>query len=101
MLCEKTDRPSAKASPRGAALPSCAFLERGGVASAHDEIEGEPERPFRSREVAVEARDEPQACPLVADGLKNWIVGEQRIIREVHLRDETGPERGPEQREMD
>src|SRR3954465_8165829 len=80
---------------------SCAFLERRRRAATHDDVEAVAERPLGGREREIEARHEPAARTLVAYSLQHRIERNQGVAGEVHLRDETGAEAPPENREVD
>ena len=54
-----------------------------------------------SRRVEVEATDQSLPRRRVGDRVEDRVVGEQRVVREVHLRDESLGECPTEQREMD
>ena len=71
-----------------------------GVEREHD-VEDEPERLVGDRRLEIEPRDQPLARLRVADRAEDRVVGEQRIVREVHLRHEPLRERATEQREVD
>src|SRR5688572_31211575 len=77
------------------------LLERCRFAAAQNDVEAEPERPVRLRQLQVELRDEPSPGTLVGDRVEDRIEREERVAREVHLRDEPLREGATEHREVD
>src|SRR5918999_6223160 len=77
------------------------LLERGLLAPAQHDVPAVGERPLRARRLEVERRDHALARLRVGYRVEDRVLVEQRVVREVHLRDEPLRERAPEQREVD
>src|SRR5918999_3975886 len=77
------------------------LLERGLLAPAQHDVPAVGERPLRARGLEVERRDHALARLRVGYRVEDRVLVEQRVVREVHLRDEPLRERAPEQREVD
>src|SRR5215207_3876825 len=69
------------------------ILERG---PGQDDVPAVGERPLGLRALEVEGGDEPLARRGVAHRVEDRVLPEQRVAREVHLRDEPLGERAPE-----
>src|SRR5207237_5627132 len=76
-------------------------FHRRGVTAAQHYVPAIAERPLRNRRVEVEPSRQQAAAALVRDRVEDWIVRNQRVAGEVHLRHEPAGERWPEQREVD
>src|SRR5680860_1129689 len=76
-------------------------LEDAGSLAPQDDVEPEAEGPLRLRRRVVVRRDHPLPGRRIADGVEDRVLGEQRVVREVHLGDEPLGERTAEQREVD
>src|SRR5687767_15691287 len=77
------------------------LLERRRLAAAEHDVEAEPERPVRRRQLEVELRHEPFPGPVIADRVEDRVEREEGIAREVHLGDEPLRKGTAEQREVD
>src|SRR5918999_815474 len=71
------------------------------IAPAQHDVPAVGERPLRARRLEVERRDHALARLRVGYRVEDRVLVEQRVVREVHLRDEPLRERAPEQREVD
>src|SRR5215211_2945006 len=70
------------------------------TATEHD-VEPEAERPVGLGQRHVEGADETRSRQLVAHRVEDRVEREERVVREVHLRDEALCERTSEEREVD
>src|SRR5437016_2855280 len=75
-------------------------LKGDGLSSPQHNVELVPQRPFRLRALEVEAGDQAFASFLIGDRLKDRIKGKKRIARKIHLGNQPGRERRPQQRKM-
>src|SRR4051794_34338182 len=91
-----TDQRSATVSSRS----SMRFLERGLLPTTQVDVEFVGERPIRLRLLDRKARQHAIAGALVGDGVEDRVELEQRVAREVHLRDESLRECLTQQREV-
>src|ERR1700676_2267835 len=71
------------------------------IAAAQDHIELVAERMLRHRRVDIESCDQPRTRVRIGDAVEDRIDREQRVAREIHLRDEPRGEARAEQAEMD
>src|SRR5437016_11747716 len=76
-------------------------LKGGGFSSPQHDVELVPQRPLRLRALKVEAGDKAFASLVVGDRLKDRIKSEKRIAGKIHLSNQPGRERRPQQRKMD
>src|SRR5437764_14412322 len=76
-------------------------LKGGGLSSPQHDVELIPQRPLRLRALEVEAGDKTFAGFLIGDRLKDRIKSEKRIAGKIHLGNQPGCERRPQQRKMD
>src|ERR1700751_274616 len=76
-------------------------LHRGFVAAAQDNIKPVTKGVFRHGCVPVEQGDQPFPRSLASDAVEYGIKRQERVAREIHLSDQAGSKRRPENREMD
>src|SRR5919106_2279199 len=76
-------------------------LHRGRLAPAQHYVEAVGERPFGHGLLEVELRDQALAVPPVGHRVEDRVLEEERVAREVHLRDEPRRESRAEQRDVD
>src|SRR4051812_5370770 len=88
--------PIAKNGPTVWAGGGSGIFERG---LAQDDVPAVGERPLRPGVLEVEGGDE--AVAVVAGGVEDRVLREERVAREVHLGHEALGERAPEDREVD
>src|SRR5204862_141071 len=77
---------------------ACNVLPRPAAAQHH--VPAVAERPFWLAERGVVLRDQPLARLDVGGALKDRVISQQRVAREIHLRVEPGHKGGAEHREM-
>src|SRR5690606_17322591 len=95
------DRTRERKDPRSLVLFVLRVFERRRFPASHHDVETERQRPFRHRPAQIERRDQPLPRLLVRNRIEDRVLEEQRIVGEVHLRDEPLGERRTEHGEVD
>src|SRR5713226_1100819 len=72
-------------------------LRRRSLAAVKNNVEAVPQRLIGNRAPPIKCRSQPVASLLIRSAIENWIVGNQRVSRKIHLRNQPRGERRPEQ----
>src|SRR3954447_17381665 len=76
-------------------------LHRGSFAPAQHDVVAVAQRPLLDGAVVVVGADHPVTGLLIADGVEDRVLEEERVAGEEHLGDQPRRERGAEEREVD